>query len=160
MILLSASTSLTQGSTWWRQMKSPATDQKSCSASASSSVESSWCGDGEESPPDSPRRISCSSPRSRRFRIKVDGLRRRSPPGVLTVPSATGNVKFLPFIGVNTSFALSLRAWSSDTSICSNSSMSAISTSLFQIPPHTTHNQGIYLARLYDQIDVVCSKRY
>ena len=52
-----------------------------------------------------------------------------------TVPSATVNMKLSPFIGVNTSFALDLRAWSSDASICSNSSMSAINMSPFQILP-------------------------
>ena len=50
-----------------------------------------------------------------------------------TVPSSTGNVKLSPFIGVNTSFALSLRAWISDASICSNFSMSAMNASPFQI---------------------------
>ena len=63
------------------------------------------------------------------------GFRRRSPPGRLTVPSVTGNMELSPLIGVNTSVALSLRAWSSDASICSNSSMSAIIMSPFQIPP-------------------------
>ena len=33
-----------------------------------------------------------------------------------TVPSATGNLNFSPFIGVYTSFALNLFAWSSDAS--------------------------------------------
>ena len=42
---------------------------------------------------------------------------------------------FSPLMGVNTSFALSLRAWSSDASISSNSSMSATRMSPFQIPP-------------------------
>ena len=37
-------------------------------------------------------------------------------------------------MGVDTSFALSLQAWISDASICSNSSMSAVSMSPFQIP--------------------------
>ena len=55
------------------------------------------------------------------------------PQKLLTVPSATGNMNFSPFIGVNTSFALSLRAWSSDASISSNSSMSATGMSPFQI---------------------------
>ena len=79
-------------------MKSPVIDQKSFLAAASSRVESACRGFGEESPPDSLRRISCSSPRSGRSRIKVDGLRLRSPPAVLTVPSATGN-KFFIFHG-------------------------------------------------------------
>ena len=35
------------------------------------------CEDGEESPKDSPRRISCSSPRSGRSRMNVDVLKRR-----------------------------------------------------------------------------------
>ena len=72
--------SFTRGSTWWRWMKSPVIDQNSCLASASSRVESFWCGDGEESPPDSPGRISCSPPLSGQSLIKVDGLRRWSPP--------------------------------------------------------------------------------
>ena len=63
--------------------------------------------------------------------------------------------KLSPFIGVNTSFALSLLAWISDASISYNSSMSAIILSPFQIPPHTIHNRGIYLARLLGQIDVI-----
>ena len=113
-------------------------DQKSFLASPSSSVESS-CFDCwsvlEENLSGSPWRIPCSSPRSGLSRIKVDVLRRWSPPQILTVPSATGNIKLSPFIGVNTSNALSLRAWSSDASICSNSSMSAMSRSPFQIPP-------------------------
>ena len=64
------------------QMKSPVIDQKSFLASASSSVESSWCGVGDEIPSDSPRRISCSSPWSGRSRIKVDVLRSWSPPEI------------------------------------------------------------------------------
>ena len=53
----------------------------------------------------------------------------------LTVPSATGNMNLSPFIGVNTSFALSLLASIPDASICSNSQMSVICKSPFQIPP-------------------------
>ena len=100
-------------------------------ASASSSVESSWCGVGEEGPSDSPWRTSCSSPRSERSRNKDDVLRRWSPPEILTIPSATGDKKLSPLIGVNTSFVLSLRAWSSDPSICSNSSLIADNMSPF-----------------------------
>ena len=64
----------------------------------------------------------------------VDVLKSWSPE-ILTVPSATGNMKMSPFIGVKTSFALRLRAWSSDVSVCSNSSMSATIESHFQILP-------------------------
>ena len=78
-------------------MKSPVIDQKSFLASATSRVESACCGDGEESPSISTRRFPCSSPRSGRSRIKVDGFRRRSPPRVLTVPSATGKKKVVTF---------------------------------------------------------------
>ena len=38
------------------------------------------------------------------------------PPESLTVPSAIRMMNFSPFIGVNTSFALSLLAWISDAS--------------------------------------------
>ena len=89
-------------------MKSFVIHQKSFLASASSRVESSWCGVGEETPSDSPRKLSCSSPHSGRSRFKVDVLRRCSPPQTLTVPSATGNMKFPHHCGVSTSFALSL----------------------------------------------------
>ena len=63
----------------------------------------------------------------------MDVLRFSASPKILTVPSATGNMKLSPFIGVNTSFALSLRAWRSATSISSNSSMSATQMSPFEI---------------------------
>ena len=74
-------------------------------------------------------------PRSGRSRVKVDALRRCPLPKILTVPSATGNMKFPLLCGVNTSFALSLLAQSSDASISSNSSMSATIMCPFQIPP-------------------------
>ena len=76
-----------------------------------------------------------SSRRSGRFRIKVDGLRRRSLPEILTVPSATGNTIFSFVTGVNTSPALSLLAWISNASICSNPSISATRMSSFQNSP-------------------------
>ena len=50
-------------------------------------------------------------------RIKVDVLRSCSLPKILTVPSASANMNLSPFIGVNTSFAFSLRAWNCDASI-------------------------------------------
>ena len=121
----------------------PKLDQKWFLASASSRVESSWRGVGEESPSDSPRKTSCSSPRSgwwwsqmpgnpglRWMVSDVDLLQR-----LFTVPSATGNIKLSPFIGVNTSFALRLLAWISNASISSNSSMSATIMSPFQMLP-------------------------
>ena len=55
----------------------------------------------------------------------MDVLRRCSLPKILTVPPATGNMKFPLLCCVNTSFALRLLARSSDASISSNSSMSA-----------------------------------
>ena len=54
---------------------------------------------GEESSSDSPGRISCSSPRSGRSRIKVDVLRLRSPPEILIDPSSTGKMKIVTFHG-------------------------------------------------------------
>ena len=70
-----------------------------------------------------------------RSQIKEDVLRTWCPPESFTVPSAIGNMKFSPFMGVNTSFALSLFAWIPDASISSNSLMSATMMSPFQIPP-------------------------
>ena len=104
-------------------------------ASASSRAESSSREVGECNSSNSPRRFFCSSPRSGRSRFKVVVLRRCAHPKILTVPSATGNMKFSLLCGVNTSFAWSLRAWSSDASISSNSSMSATKMPPFQIPP-------------------------
>ena len=128
--------SLTLGSVCWRKIKSPVKDQKSFLAFASSSVESSCRGVGEENPSDSPRRTSCSSPRSGRHLVKVCVLRRHSLPKICTVPSATGNIKLSPFIDINTSFVLSLLAWSSYATISSNSSsISATLMSPFQSPP-------------------------
>ena len=74
--------------------------------------------------------IWLSSPRSGRSRVKVYVLRRCSLPKIFTA----GNMSFSPLIGVNTSFVLSLRAWSSDASFSSNSSMSPTIMSPFQIP--------------------------
>ena len=124
-----------------------ATNEVSCDRPASSRAGSAWCGDGEESPSDSPRRTSCSSPRSGRSRIEVDGLWRRSPPEVLTVPAAIGNIDFSPLIGVNTSLALSLLTWISDASISSNSSMRP-KCFLSRFHSRTINNRGVYLAKL------------
>ena len=86
----------------------------------------------------------------------MDVLRRCSHPKTLTVPSATGNIKFPPLIGVNTSFALSLRAWNSDASISSNSSMSATIMSPFQILTACNACPNyIFLARILGRIDAV-----
>ena len=65
----------------------------------------------------------------------MDVPRRCPLPKILTVPSATGGINLSPFIGVNSSFALSLLAWISDASVSSNSSMSATVMSPFQILP-------------------------
>ena len=56
-----------------------------------------------------------------------------SLPNSFDVPSATGKMKCSPLCGVDTSFALILRGWISDTCIFSNSSKSAIKMSPFQI---------------------------
>ena len=120
-------------------MKSPEIDPKSPLASPSYHDESSRR--VEEDPSDSPRRFSCSCPRSGLSRTKVDVIRRRFHPKICTVPSATGSMNFSPFIGVSTSFALSLRAWSFGASISSNSSMSATIMSHFQILPRVAHSQ-------------------
>ena len=114
--------SLTLDSTWWRYMKSPVISQKSFLASASSRVESSWRGVGEESSSDSPRKTSWSSPR-------------QDDPWLKWMVSDVDLLQRVPFIGGNTSFALSLLASISDASIWSTSSMSAIRMSPFQISP-------------------------
>ena len=100
-------------------MNYPVIVQKSLLASSSSRVESTWCGVGECNSSDFLCRIACSSPGSGQSWVKVDVLRRCSHPKIWTVPSASVNMKFLLLCGVNASFALSLRAWSSDASISS-----------------------------------------
>ena len=72
-------------------MKSLEMDQKSLLAS---SYHDESCRGVEEDPSDSPRTISCSSPCSGRSQVKVDALRRCSLPKIVTVPSATGKMKF------------------------------------------------------------------
>ena len=71
-------------------------------------------------------------------------------------------MKFPLLCGVNTSFALSLLAWSSDASIFSNSFMSATIMSPFQIPP--AKNPELMQSRLVFRRNRVtfdhCSKRY
>ena len=135
--------SLTLGSTWWRQMKSPVIVQKSFPASASSSVESSWTGVGEESPSDSPRRTSWSSQTSVSSRdfectifdweYEIVTFHRRQH--FLCIENSGVDVwcvHLLQFFNVcdhNVSFSTFL--------------------------PHTMHKRGIYLARLLDQIDAV-----
>ena len=50
-------------------------------------------------------------------------------------------------------FALGLRAWISDGSKISSSSMSATKVSPFQIRPLTMHIQGMFQVKLSYQID-------
>ena len=114
-------------------MNSPVIDQKSFSASASSSVQSPWRG--------LEKRVCLIlleellvpllypvDPWSRYMVSDVYLLQKFWP-----FHLRLGNLKLSPFIGVNTSFALSLLAWISDASVFSNSSMSAIGMSRFQI---------------------------
>ena len=88
---------------------------------------------GGGNPCNCPRRSSGPSPLSGFSWLKVGVLRTFSHPDNFTFPSAMGTMKFSTLLGVNTSFALSLRAWISDASILSNSSMSATKMFPFQI---------------------------
>ena len=116
-------------------MNSPVIVQKSFFASSSSRAESSSILDGVFHSPELPSRFSDSSPRSGRSQVKVGVLRCRSHPKILTVPSATGKMKFPLLCGVNTSFASNLLALISDVSKISSSSMSATKMSPSQVPP-------------------------
>ena len=93
------------------------------------------------------------------FRTTVDGLRRRSPPGVLTVPSATGNTAFWRGFQMRPS---------APTLQCL-----LLECLLSRFAPRLMHIHGMYLARLLDHIDLIsivfgrnrvifdhCSKRY
>ena len=84
-----------------------------------------------------------------RSRIKVDVLRSRSPPESFTVPSAIGKMNFSPFIGVNTSFALSL--FYIDFRCVHLFQFLHVCNQYVSFPdshPRATHIQGTYLARL------------
>ena len=74
-----------------------------------------------------------------------------SLPDDWTGPSAIGHLKWLPFFGMRTSLALSLRARISDASKLSSSSMSATMISPFQIHPHTIHTRRRFQAKLSHQ---------
>ena len=78
----------------------------------------------------------------------------RGFPHNFAVSSSNGNVDCsLPFLDVNTSFALSLRAWISDASYCPSSSISATITSPFQIPsPQPMHILGRFQVKLSYQL--------
>ena len=142
--------SLTLGTTWWRWMNSPVIVQKSLLASSSPRVESSWSWVGESNSSDVLWRISCSSPRSGSSRVKADVLRRCSHPQICTVPSPNGKMKLPLLSGANTSFALSLLAWSSDASISSNSSMSATIMSLLsRFSLRRMHNRENILGKTF-----------
>ena len=67
-----------------------------------------------------------------------------------------GIFDFSPSIGVNTSFALSLRAWSSDASVFSYSLMSATTVSPFQtLSAENTHPKNFPWQDSKDRIDAV-----
>ena len=85
--------------------------QESFFASSSWRVESSWSCVGESDLSDFPRRVSCSSPRSKQFRDEVDVLRHCCYQKIFTVASATRNMKFPLLCGVKTSIALTLRSF-------------------------------------------------
>ena len=76
-------------------MKSPEMVQKIFLASPS--YHDASCREVEEDPSHSPQRFSCSSPLSGPSRKEVDVLRCRSTPEILTVPSATGNMRNFTF---------------------------------------------------------------
>ena len=85
----------------------------------------------------------------------MDVLRRRSLPKICTVPSANGKMKFPLLSGVNTSFALSLLAWSSDAShllhffnVCDRG---------FSFPDSSRVQCETYLARLLSRTDAVAT---
>ena len=166
--------SQTTSSTWGRYKKSPVIDQMSFLASASSCVESCR-GVEEQSSSDSELEELLALLLGLVYPGSSGGSQTLiSSPETRTVPSATGHMKLPLLSSVNTSFALSLQAWSSDAFICSNSSMSVIHTSPFQIlTACITHIQRICLERLLSQIDAVseglshkrvifddCSRRY
>ena len=132
----------------------PEMDQKSFLASPSSGGES-W--NGGEDPSDSPWRFPCSSPRSGLSWIKVDVLRTLSLHLVWLFHLRPG-IYFSPFVGVDTSFALSLSAWISDASIflqflnvCDHRVSFSDSTRVQYM------SRGIYLVRLSWRADAVAT---
>ena len=83
---------LTRSSMWWRNMKLPNVDQKSCITSLASGNESWSCG---RDPSGSPRKSILLSPWIGRCRTKVDVLSSWSPSGILIRPSAIGKINSL-----------------------------------------------------------------
>ena len=82
-----------------------------------------------------PESVFCVHTPYRLFRLRVGSRISWSLPDNFAVPSAIGNIELLSFVASITSFALILRGWISDTSIFSNSSMSATRISPCQIHP-------------------------
>ena len=147
--------SLTLGTTWWRKMNFPVIVQKSFLASSSSRVESSWSWVGECNSSAFPRRISFlllvpEEPGSRR--MFSDAV---SPQRVLTLHLRLGIWSFHFFAALTLPLTLSLRAWSSDASISSNSSVSATIMSPFQIPP-AYNAQPLSISKLTNGIGSTC----
>ena len=68
------------------------------------------------------------------------------------LPSASGNMKNSPFLDVNISFALSIRAWISEASNLPRSSISATIIYLTRFSPQPMHTRGIFLVRISYQI--------
>ena len=91
-----------------------------------------------------------SSPRERQSRNEEDYRKTPSLPDNLTVSCAMmGNMKIARFSGMRTPFALSLRAWISDASKFSSSSMCLRpNISLPDSSPHTMHILRIFHVKL------------
>ena len=95
----------------------------------------------------------------RLVQFEVDVLRRCPLPKIWLFHLRRWRWSFHFFAALTTFFALSLWAWSLDASISSNSSMSATTTSPFQIQhPHTIHSREIFQARLLRRLDAVARR--
>ena len=103
-----------------------------------------------------PRKTSCSFPRLRWSVIKVDGLKRRSPPGCFDCSICDWEYK-----NCHLSSALTLPLhwafWREFLMRPSDSILQRLRSwcLLSRFLPHTIHNRRIYLARLLAQIDVI-----
>ena len=124
-------------------------DKKSLLVSLTSGKRS-WC--GGEDPSVLVLDLGCPGLRRMHF------LRTWSTPDNSTVPSAIEIKKVTIFGVVNTSFEIESPSYRiSDASIFSNSSMSAIKMSTFQLPPAKLHNRRIFMVTLSCQADGVAT---
>ena len=137
----------TQGSVWWRWMKSPSIDQKSFRASAPSCGDVGW--DPSAFPRKSPQEIFTPYRMILPWSCLLDFM--ISSKQFCRAVCDWENV-FSPILDVIISFALSLRAWTSERPIFTAPQGLHLESLLSKFSPHTVHIQAIFLVTFSHQI--------